>query len=303
MRNLLATAPLLVALAGVGNAAVCDFDPIQNSCVINNGLAPPNPANVIDDGTHASDWVYVRNVGCPPGWPDYDPDAPCPSPGAPTEVALVEGGEVLALYAFESSTITMIGGELTYRVDLRDSSKLTMSGGISEAIETFDTSTAAITGGEVGLYFPAGSSTLTKSGGTASALLAEASSTFTMSGGTLTHWLHAHSSSTTTISGGTVSTELRAYDSSTITIVGRNFEVDEAPVPYGDLAALTGTLTGTLASGGSVNSVFHQGGGSYTGTITLSPPPVIPALPKWGYVALAGGLIVVGAAVMWRRAP
>jgi cysteine-rich repeat protein len=28
----------------------------------------------------------------------------------------------------------------------------------------------------------------------------------------------------------------------------------------------------------------------------------IPALPKWGYVALAGGLIVVGAAVMWKRA-
>jgi formylglycine-generating enzyme required for sulfatase activity len=32
------------------------------------------------------------------------------------------------------------------------------------------------------------------------------------------------------------------------------------------------------------------------------PEPQIPALPKWGYVALAGGLIVVGAVVMWRRA-
>jgi hypothetical protein len=81
--------------------------------------------------------------------------------------------------------------------------------------------------------------------------------------------------------------------------VGRGFAVDGNPVPYGDLSALTGTLTGTLASGDPVNNVFHQGGGFYTGTITLAP--LLPALPRWGYLALAGGLIVVGAAVMRRR--
>jgi hypothetical protein len=30
--------------------------------------------------------------------------------------------------------------------------------------------------------------------------------------------------------------------------------------------------------------------------------PSVPALPKWGYAALAGGLMVVGAAVMRKRA-
>jgi hypothetical protein len=276
-------------------------------------LAPPNSANVIDDGTYSAVdvYVHVRNVGCPPGWPDNDPWAPCPSPGDPTEVALVDGGDVWRLYAYDSSSITMTGGELSTFVGLRDSSKLRMSGGISlnASIDTYDTSTATITGGEMWGYALSDSSTLTKSGGAAQVLMAFESSTATMSGGTLTGWLHADSSSTITISGGTVGGDLRAYGSSSITIVGRNFEVDGALVPYGDLAAQTGTLTGTLASGGSINNVFYQGG--YTGppctvtypcsgTVTLAPP--LPALPKCGYVALAGGLIVVGAAVMRRRA-
>jgi hypothetical protein len=51
-----------------------------------------------------------------------------------------------------------------------------------------------------------------------------------------------------------------------------------------------------------IDSAFSQGGGSYTGTITLVYAPSIPALPKWGYLALAGGLIVVGVVVMRRRA-
>jgi len=33
---------------------------------INNGLAPPNPANVIDDDIYRTDYefVWVRNTGC-----------------------------------------------------------------------------------------------------------------------------------------------------------------------------------------------------------------------------------------------
>ena len=48
--------------------------------MINNGLAPPDPANVIDDATYSDDSVYVRNVGCPPGWPAVLPLTSCPSP-------------------------------------------------------------------------------------------------------------------------------------------------------------------------------------------------------------------------------
>ena len=63
------------------------------SLMINNGLAPPNTANVIDYEI-PEDGAYVRNVGCPPGWPAGDPDDPCPSPGDPTEVSLADGGSV-----------------------------------------------------------------------------------------------------------------------------------------------------------------------------------------------------------------
>jgi hypothetical protein len=103
------------------------------------------------------------------------------------------------------------------------------------------------------------------------------------------------------VDGGSVDV-LYAYDSSTITIAGCYFAVDGSPVPYGDLTAQTGTLTGKVASSvHPIDSAFSQGGGSYTGTITLVHAPSIPVLPKWGYLALAGGLIVVGAVVMRRR--
>ena len=97
--------------------------------VINNGLAPPNPANVIDDATYSGDYVYVRNVGCPPGWPAGGPDDPCPSPDGATEVEVVSGGEVYTLRAYDSSTVTMSGGLVRGRLYANDSSAVTMSGG------------------------------------------------------------------------------------------------------------------------------------------------------------------------------
>jgi hypothetical protein len=59
--------------------------------------------------------------------------------------------------------------------------------------------------------------------------------------------------------------------------------VDDMPAPYGDLSALTGTLTGTLASEDAIDIPFYQGGwtgspcydGPCSGTITLVPPPAI----------------------------
>ncbi len=76
--------------------------------------------------------------------------------------------------------------------------------------------------------------------------------------------------------GTLAASSILARDSSTITIVGDGFEVDGAPVPFGDLTALQGTLTGTLQSGNSFLSLFYQRGASCaglpcTGTITLVP--------------------------------
>ncbi len=60
MRALIAIVTLLLFLPGMANAGYI---------VINNGLAPPNAGNVIDDDAYLSDWVLSRNAGCPPGTP------------------------------------------------------------------------------------------------------------------------------------------------------------------------------------------------------------------------------------------
>ena len=241
MRTLLtAIVGLLVAAPGGASAAVCGDPPYQWHCVINNGSAPPNPENVIDDGTHSDDWIFVRNVGCPPVWPTggYAFDE-CPAPGAPSAVALTGGGVVKYLDVWDSSSVTMSGGAVE-ELGAWNVAALTMSAG-------------AVNGD----------------------LYADNSSSVTVLGGTLNGDLYAYASSTVTMSGGVVTGDLLVYDDSTVAIVGRDFEVDGAPVPYGDLAAQVGTLTGTLAAGDPLENLFCQGGymGVCTGTMTLVAPP------------------------------
>jgi len=270
-RILLAIIALLVAVPGATQAA---------DIVINNGLDCSNPGNVIDHTTHQNDTVYVRNVGC--GTPD--PWGPCPSPGAATEVCVVDGGLVDVLYAYDSSMVTMTGGTVTSSLVAHNFSGITMNGGVVDTLGAYQSSTATMGGGEADVMYAADSAT------------------GMMNGGKVWFRLDAFDTGTVTMNGGKV-WSLRAYDSSTITIEGCYFAVDGSPVPYGDLTAQTGTLTGKVASSvHPIDSAFSQGGGSYTGTITLVYAPSIPALPKWGYLALAGGLIVVGAVVMRRRA-
>ena len=74
LRSLLAASAALVLTLAAGGSAQ------GASILINNGLAPPNPENVIDDLTYYDDdSVYVRNVGCPPAGPP-DPDGGVPGP-------------------------------------------------------------------------------------------------------------------------------------------------------------------------------------------------------------------------------
>ena len=405
---LIAMVGLVIGGTGISSAAVTcvPIAPLGRRCVINNGLAPPNPENVIDDATYGTDYVYVRNVGCPPDWPSGFATDACPDPGAATEVEVagvvrelaahdssaitIREGAVLqeSLSARDFSAVTIDGGTMMEDADVSDSATITINGGsvyrfgaggdgiatmsggsveqfaadgdatvtinggwVSEHLHTWGSGTVTIDGGSVwgvssylssAITISGGrvqdhvgalnSSTITITGGLLSAnvLSARQSSTIAISGGTVgsneikafdlstvtitggvtsVYALSAQQSSTITISGGTVrSVWLQASDSSTITIVGRNFEVDGVPVPYGDLTAQTGTITGLLASG-DIDSVFYQAGWTgfpcsvsfpCSGTITLVPPDYLPTLSPWSQLALMAGLLGAGLGV-WRR--
>lgn len=298
-----------------------------DAVVINNGLAPPNPDNLIGDTSFEDDYIYVENVGCPPGWPEGDPEEPCPSPGDPTDVEVANGAAVWEIAVHESSSVKVSGGTVwtavtgygssttritggflgtapNHTVNAYDSSTIEMSGGtVKYSLKAYDSSHITMSGGTVTNSLTAhGSATITMTGGTVDSyyLRANESSNVTISGGTV-DWLLAQGFSTVTVSGGTIRNELVADGAATITIVGQGFAVDGVHVPYGDLTALTGTLTGTLASGDPVDNAFFQGGGDHTGTIALAPAGdiLVPALSSGGKLALAAALI--GSVAMRRR--
>jgi hypothetical protein len=177
-------------------------------------------------------------------------------------------------------------------MEVRDSSTLTMSGGaIGNQLKAYDDSTITLSGGTVIAHWEVlNSSTGRMSDGYVGwNLYVENSSTFTMIGGTVDDELFVGGSSSFTMRGGDIGGQLLASNTAIITIVGHGFEVNDSPVLYGEIAALFGRLTGTLASDEPIDNIFYQGGGSYTGTIRLVPEPSTALLLTLGLVMLTAG--------------
>jgi hypothetical protein len=233
---------------GLGIAAPVGADVV----VIHNGLAPPDPANVVDAADdYADDQVYVQNVGC-----DATVQDPCPMPwGAPTHVELADGGSVQGFALFQSSILETTGGAVTGDLVAFDSSRLTMRGG-------------QVTG----------------------RLFANDSAAVTVAGGSLGDVLAAYGAAEVTVRGGSVG-YLRADDSSLIQVVGSGFAVEGVAVSEGPIHDTAGTLTGTLDSGDPIDAFFCHAGCSFspqeqfTGLITLAPEPDAALL---GAVAVLG---------------
>lgn len=80
--------------------------------VINNGLAPPNPANVVDIPAGSGQRVFVNNVGC-----DATVAYPCASPGAATAVE----GTVDTVFVHETSSFD---GTIRLLAEARDGSSI-----------------------------------------------------------------------------------------------------------------------------------------------------------------------------------
>lgn len=218
-----------------------------------------------------------------------------------SSVTMNDGAVKIWVLIADLASLTLNGGALAegLYVQVFNSATFTMNGGWVELLRAEDSSSVTIEDGTVAQDVEAyGSSAVTLKGGTVQNVVAAYDSTsFMMSGGSMIALL-AFGSSTSTISGGTWQGLLGAIDSSTIEVMGSGFAVDGSRVPYGDLSAETGRLTGRLASGDPVDNAFHQGGGDYTGTITLTrvlPAIRVPALSLSGKLLLAAALIGFGA--------
>jgi hypothetical protein len=156
----------------------------------------------------------------------------------------------------DSTTVEMVAGGSVWELDVLDTSQLRVRGGTVN--ET---------------------------------LVALGSSQIQMSGGSVAHELRAADSAAAILSGGFVGGPIVAAHASRITIVGSGFAVGGAPIGDGPIAATTGLLTGTLASGDPIESVFAHAGYSaeLTGTIVVVPEPGPGLL---GAVALAAASAV-----------
>jgi hypothetical protein len=287
----------LVPLAGLLALAASGAARAQVQIVVANGLAPPEPANVVDaDFAPFVFDVFVRNVGCGESFP-YD--APCASPGAPTTVALVDGGQVhewlgvydtsvlevtggsaLLLRAAGASTAWLSGGLVENTLQAQDRATVFLRGtGVGQFVYAIDHAALAIEAGTFGQILPAGSSHTRMTGGTAALLAANGFATVDVEGGVVTSFLSGvfasrvhlrggrvggelagNDSAALVWSGGVVEGRLKPYGSATLTVLGSGFAVDGVPVGDGLLPAQEGILSGTLASGEAFATGFcHDG--------------------------------------------
>jgi hypothetical protein len=214
-------------------------------------------------------------------WLDYE------APGMNTTVNLLSGalGGSHCLIGFENSRINMAPSSpylaAMGTVNLFDSSQVNMTGesSISRLI-AFDSSQVNMSGktSAIGRFYIYGSSHASISSGILEYTETGFNGILDISGGTVST-LEIRNSSQVNISGGIFATYLLPMDSSTVRIYGYNFAVDGVPVGYGQLNG-SGVLTGTLASGESINNLFSI---SQDAKIILVPEPATLLLLGLGW--------------------
>lgn len=268
----------------------------QNFFVINNGLAPPEPTNVIDEARDPDDRFIARNVGCPPeGGVAL---APCPSPGTPTVIeiaagAVLGGGTInplndIAEQAARDSSMVLMTGGTAGQVAARESGRIRMTGGtITFALKAFNNAEVIVLGGEVGGYIEAWNDAKVRIvGGSCCSVYSGVTSS---------------SSESVIVSGGSL-TELNEFGDARTTpsyiVEGNDFTLDGAPVDYGDYftGGVHTVLAGTWESGESFSTTV------YATWFRLAPPSVsVPTLSPWLAVALSALLLAIAVAALRGR--
>lgn len=275
----------LVFAAGPASAA---------TVVVNNGLAPPNPANVIDGGT-ATDLVIVDDLGCVRG-------LFC-TPGTPTEAAFVAGGLALTVEVWGSSSLTMTGGRIDTDGVLGGnggllaygSSTLDVSGGeILEQVVARDQSVITVSGGMLaGGLAARGSSSVTIRGGEFGFDVGGSGDAFIdITGGTFLAGIGSFDSLEVHISGGDFQgpSGISARDDATFVFTGSGFTFGGVPVGFGEIVG-SGRLVGTLASGEAIDVQITDFSATNTVLLQAVPEPGLALLIVVGLGALRLGRI------------
>ncbi len=169
---LLAVASLVITTSSVAPAQVID-----------NGLEPPTPLNVIEASDGPS-FVEIHNQDCAMVVP---PDLPCEGLG-PTTVQIVVGGVAARVEVWDGSRFEIDGG-IVNELELNHTARLEMTEGLIGVdsppgayptlvpVEFHDSSTALIIGGDVNPVIRLhGDSRLTLAGGTVGGFFRQASS-------------------------------------------------------------------------------------------------------------------------------
>ena len=216
--------------------AILTFCPVAMALILNDGLS------------HTINTYYHSDL-------ELDPDNDI-IPG--THINLIDGGEFIgSIDVNHHATININGGTVNY-------------GGI----HAYGDSIVTITDGLVKGYSSAASnSTVNILGGDTNHFTLHSNANLFMSGGSLGA-VRSFNNSTVTVFDGSIGGYLDVGDSGIINLYGTGFEVNGQALSYGDKLSdfvplteytsdeviniwRTGTITGTLAGGSTLNSTFH----------------------------------------------
>ena len=245
-------------------------------------------------GTHNINYAITDNYV----WVDYD------APNMETIVNILDGGVIPnSINGYQDSHINVLGGTITNLLGFNENSQAIISGGSIKKLRAWDSSNITVSGGSIDSYLYAHhNSQVNISDGSKGYLGAFQDSKVNISGGSVVGQLIVDDNSTVNIIGGTVGGILYTYLNGIIYLNGTGFAVNATPlvngaklsefgtlIENGDLDYYTGTITGTLADGVDLDNTFEiYNTGTYEGIadIIIIPEPTTLLLFGLGGLAL-----------------
>jgi formylglycine-generating enzyme required for sulfatase activity len=131
--------------------------------LLNNGLAPPEPSNVLDYPNNPGLTIDVRDEDCPDN--PADPLGACSTGGGvPTVLQVTTGGSAGLLRVSDGSLARVDDGSVE-GLELYDETRTEIAGGVVTSVTTTGTSDASLEGGAVTDWLADGDATALVSGG------------------------------------------------------------------------------------------------------------------------------------------